>query len=116
MERSLESCDLRGHSEAVWRLLVLRGDGCEGAAVVAAVEELDGELEVLLALLRVGVQAHRPLLAELRKKSGKGSENSFFRYCDVQGSAKVWSLGCVISASWPLLAVGGVSRNLGNIL
>ena len=65
--------------------LLLRRDGGEGAAVVAAVDELDGELEELLALLRVGVQAHRPLLAELRKKSGKGSENSFFRYCDVQG-------------------------------
>ena len=36
--------------------------------MVAAVDELDGELEELLALLRVGVQAHRPLLAELRKK------------------------------------------------
>ena len=47
-------------------VLVLRGDGGEGAAVVAAVDELDGELEVLLALLRVGVQAHRPLLAKLQ--------------------------------------------------
>ena len=47
-------------------VLVLRGDGGEGAAVVAAVDELDGELEVLLALLRVRVQAHRPLLAKLQ--------------------------------------------------
>ena len=34
--------------------------------MVAAVDQLDGELEVLLALLRVRVQAHRPLLAKLQ--------------------------------------------------
>ena len=47
-------------------LLLLRGDGGEGAAVVAAVDELHGELEELLALLGVGVQAHCPLLANLQ--------------------------------------------------
>jgi len=40
--------------------------------VVAAVDQLDGELEELLALLRVGVQAHRPLLAE-RSLDERGS-------------------------------------------
>ena len=33
----------------------------------------------------------------------------------LQGSAKEWSLGCVIPASWPLLAAGRVSRNLVTI-
>lgn len=47
-------------------LLLLRGDGGEGAAVVAAVDQLHGELEELLALLGVGVQAHRPLLSDLQ--------------------------------------------------
>ena len=46
--------------------LLLRGDGGEGAAVVAAVDQLHGELEELLALLGVGVQAHCPLLADLK--------------------------------------------------
>ena len=37
--------------------------------------------------------------------------------CDVQRSAKEWSLGCVIPASWPpLAALGRISRNLGTVL
>ena len=31
----------------------------------------------------------------------------------IQGSAKEWSLGCVIPASWPPLAAG--ARDLGTI-
>ena len=44
-------------------------------------------------------------------------ENGYTCYCPtllwVQGLAKEWSLGCVIPMSWPPLAAGRVSRNLG---
>ena len=34
----------------------------------------------------------------------------------LQGSAKEWSLGCVITASWPPLAAGALFTQLGTIL
>ena len=65
-------------------------NGGEGAAVVAAVDQLDGELEVLLALLGVGVEAHGLLLPKLQSGEGGQPRKALHLAFAMQGNM-LWS-------------------------